>query len=239
MAINYEYFEGSKNPKDITDCVKNNIEFNKEHPYYFKPEGITVFTGSQGEGKTLSAVQMTKKILKDYPRCILITNTKIEGVSNLQLPFEDLEDLEIYNNEEYGIIFFVDEIQNYLSSLMSKNIPLSTIINLTQQRKQRKLIIATSQVYSRMAKPLREQVKNVVICNKYLFFIQVNWLIDSMKTREVNGDLKLEIKKRFLWFHSPKLYKTYDTYNKVYGLMKKDNDSSVVIVDKDSNLVGT
>ena len=101
MAINYDYFEGSKNPKDILDCIKNNVEFNKNHPDYFKPEGITIFSGSQGEGKTLSAVQFCKKILQDYPKCLFVTNTEIKGINNLTFPFEDMEDLEIYNNDEY------------------------------------------------------------------------------------------------------------------------------------------
>ena len=186
MEISYDYFEGSKNPKNLVDCVKHTMEFNKNHPDYFKPEGITIFTGSQGEGKTLSATELARNICRDYPKCYFCTNLEVKGIYNKTFDFEGLESLELINNDEKGVVFFIDEIQNYLNSLLSKNVPLSTIVNLTQQRKQRKLIIGTSQVYGRMAKPLREQVKNVIICRKFLKFIQINQLIDSMETTEVN-----------------------------------------------------
>jgi hypothetical protein len=233
MEISYDFFEGSKNLKDLTGCISNNIEFNKTHPYYFKPEGITIFSGSQGEGKTLSAVQLCKKILASYPKAIFITNTEITGIKNLTLPFEDLEDLEIYNNDEYGVVYFIDEIQNYLNSLLSKNVPLSTIVNLTQQRKQRKLIIGTTQVYGRMAKPLREQIANVVLCKKILGFIQVNKLIDSRETVEKDGKLVSFPKKVFWWFHAPDLYKCYDTFKKQYGLTRK-SENTVIVVNSDN-----
>ena len=66
MEINYEYFEGSKNPLNLISCIKNNMEFNKNHPDYFKPEGITVFCGSQGEGKTLSATELVRNICREH-----------------------------------------------------------------------------------------------------------------------------------------------------------------------------
>ena len=131
-----------------------------------------------------------------------------------------------------GVVYFIDEIQNYLNSLLSRNVPLSTIVNLTQQRKQRKLIIGTSQVYGRMAKPLREQVKNVVLCKKIFGFIQFNRLIDSTETIEKDGKLVSVPKRIFWWFHSPELYKSYDTYKKQYGL-SKSADNKVVVVNSD------
>lgn len=231
MAINYDYFEGSKNPKSIIDCIGFNLEFNRLHPNYFKPEGITIFSGSQGDGKSLSAVQFCKKILNDYPNAIFCTNLHVSGVLNKQIEFQGLDDLETVSNGEMGVVYLIDEIQNYLNSLLSKDVPLSTIVNLTQQRKQRKLIVGTTQVYGRMAKPLREQVKNVVLCHKVLGFIQFNRLIDSMQTQEVNGQLVTVPKKSFIWFHSPKLYRSYDTYKKQYGLTRKEKN--VVVVKND------
>lgn len=236
MAISYDYFEGSKNPKNIVDCIANNLEFNKQHPNYFKPEGITIFSGSQGEGKTLSAVEFCKNILIDYPRAIFCTNTAIKGIYNKTYEFTGLECLENINNGEYGVVYLIDEIQNYLNSLLSRNVPLSTIVNLTQQRKQRKLIVGTSQVYGRMAKPLREQVKNVILCRKVLGFVQVNKLIDSMLTHEnSNGELVTVPKKVFVWFHSPLMYKCYDTYQKQYGLAKPPENNVIVVNSENLN----
>lgn len=237
MAVDYEYFRESKNPKNIIDCLKFNAEFRKNHPNYFYPEGITIFSGSQGDGKTLSATRLVTNILRDYPKAIFCTNLEVKSVFNKTIEFTGLEDLEKVNNGEQGVVFLIDEIQNYLNSLMSRNIPLSTIVELTQQRKQRKLIVGTSQVYSRMAKPLREQVRNVVICKKYFKFVQVNKLIDSQETKEnSSGKLITYPKETFVWLHNPLFYKSYNTYQKQYGLTRKENN--VVVIDKENNLVG-
>lgn len=171
---------------------------------------------------------MTKKIMDAYPKAILCSNIEIKEINNLKIQFHDIEDIDNIKNGEQGVLFFIDEIQNYLNSLQSKQIPLSTIVQLTQMRKQRKLIIGTSQVYSRMAKPLREQVRNVVLCKNFLSILQFNQLIDSIETKEgSDGQLKPVVQKRFFFFHSPKLYKLYDTYK--LSMKPKNNDNNIII----------
>ncbi len=72
---------------------------------------------------------------------------------NRVFEFCDNDDFKRYSNGEFGVIFLVDEIQLYMNSLESKNINIEVITQISQQRKQRKHIIATSQVFGRMAKP--------------------------------------------------------------------------------------
>lgn len=230
MSVSDDYFEGSLNPKRIIEVIKYKYNFRKTHPFYFVPEGITVFCGSQGSGKTLSAVQLLKKMLLDYPNAIFVTNTKIEGVQNETILCESAEimvdKLVSISNEDRGVIYFIDEIHTLLNSLQSKDIPLSVITELSQQRRQRKIIVGTSQVYTRMAKPLREQIKNIVICKKFLGFIQVNKLIDGESTVEVDGKLKYDTTKCFFWFHDVSLYNSYETFGKIksFILEKKKNN---------------
>lgn len=69
---------GSINPFNAFECWKYKHKFRKDHPEYFDPEGLLVFCGGQGSGKTLSAVQYVKKLCEEYPRAILVTNVKIE-----------------------------------------------------------------------------------------------------------------------------------------------------------------
>lgn len=134
---------------------------------------------------------------------------------NRVFEFRDNDDFQRYNNGDKGVIFLVDEIQLYLNSLASKNINMDVITQISQQRKQRKHIVCTSQVFGRMAKPLREQFSCVIICKAYFKFIQYNRLIDR---DSIDGDdstgtnLKGTVKKKFIWFHSPDMYKRYDTY---------------------------
>lgn len=214
---------GSLNPKNIIDLIKYRSRFRKENPEYFYPEGLLVFCGSQGSGKTLSAVQYVKKLCSEYPRAILVTNTKIEGLPahTAVVPYNGIESLTSHTNGLNGVIYFIDEIHLEFNSLESKNVPIEVMIEVSQQRKQRKHIVGTSQVYMRMAKPLREQIKNVVICKNFFKCIQFNRLIDGESAHEENGKLKFDTVKHVVWFHSPKLYNSYDTYAKMKRYSKE------------------
>lgn len=133
---------------------------------------------------------------------------------NRVFPFVDNEDLSVYNNDDRGVIFLIDEIQLYMNSLKSNNINMDTMTQISQQRKQRKHIVATSQVFGRMAKPLREQFSNVVSCKCLLGCIQYNRLIDRDDIEESTDDSHISgvVKSKFIWTHNPKMYKQYDTY---------------------------
>lgn len=116
---------------------------------------------------------------------------------------------------QLGVLYLIDEIHLEFNSLESKNIPIEVMIEVSQQRKQRKHIVGTSQVYMRMAKPLREQIKNVISCKNFFKVFQWNKLIDGESSHEENGKLVFDTQKFVFWFHSPKLYNMYDTYKKM------------------------
>lgn len=130
--------------------------------------------------------------------------------------FRNADDLTRYNNGQFGVIFLIDEIQLYFNSLDSKNINPDVMVQLSQQRKQRKHIVCTSQVFGRMAKPLREQFSSVVVCKNYFGFLQRNQLIDrdSLLNNESASSTELcgNVIKTSLWLHHPKYYSRYDTY---------------------------
>ena len=86
---------------------------------------------------------------------------------------------------------------------------------ISQQRKQRKHIVATCQVFGRMAKPLREQFSCVVLCKSYFNFIQKNMLIDrdSINGEESTGtNISGVVKRNYIYFRHPDMFKRYDTY---------------------------
>lgn len=221
--MDLDLLRGSINPKNIFDCFNYKIKFKRDNPEYFEPEGLLIFCGSQGSGKTLSAVQYVKKLCVEYPRAILVTNVKIKGLPahTAVVEYEGIESLTSHSNGYAGVIYFIDEIHLEFNSLESKNVPIEVMIEVSQQRKQRKHIVGTSQVYMRMAKPFREQIKNVVICKNYLKFIQFNRLIDGDTSYEQNGKLHFDTVKRIFWFHSPLLYNSYDTYAKMKRYKKE------------------
>ena len=54
---------GSLNPKRVFELFSYKIAYAKEHPEELRTTGIRIFCGSQGSGKTLSAVQNVRKLL--------------------------------------------------------------------------------------------------------------------------------------------------------------------------------
>ncbi len=137
------------------------------------------------------------------------------------IEYDGLDCLKYINNGNLGVVYFIDEIHLELNSLESKNIDISIIVEISQQRKQRKKIIATSQVFMRMAKPLREQVFDIVICTNYFGCLQFNKSIDGFQSYEENGKLHACVKSRSIWFHTYEMYGRYDTYAKMKRYKKE------------------
>lgn len=215
--ISYSSLNGSKNPINLFSVFKYKREFKKSHPTYFDPDGLIVFCGPQGAGKTLSAVQYVTDLTWIYPKCKLVTNVDIKGLNpNVEvIEYTGIDSLTSIENGYEGVIYLIDEIHLEFNSLESKNIPIEVMVEVSQQRKQRKHIVGTSQQFMRLAKPLREQVKNLVICQNFFGCLQFNRLIDGTTIHEENGHIKMDIKKKSWWFHNPTLYNSYDTYAKM------------------------
>lgn len=211
-----KYFHGSKNPVNLVRSLSHDLSFYRKNPDFFSPSGIIVFCGAQGSGKTLSAVKLAKEMLREYPKAMICSNLQINGLDHDIIPFTDYEQLHTLSNEEKGIIFLIDEIHVLWNSLESKSVPISDMAVFCQMRKHRRVIIGTSQVYSRIAKPIREQLHMVVRCRNFLKYIQVNQLIDPNpdgSTGEQDGQLDGSIIRTDWFFHSPADYDAYDTYN--------------------------
>lgn len=185
----------------------------------FQAFGFQVYVGRQGSGKTVSAVIHLTEIKNTYPNAIVVTNLR------LNVPWEykrfdtaeELIDLLVgEQNGKYGVIYLIDEIHTYFNSLESKGIPPYIFTEISQQRKQRKLIIGTSQLFTRIAKPFREQCDTIISCNTWFGVFTRNRAYDGM-TLEVDydGSLVGDILKRGYFWHSRKLRNTFDTYQKV------------------------
>ena len=97
-----------------------------------------------------------------------------------------------------GVLYLIDEIHLEFNSLESKNIPIEIMVEVSQQRKQRKHIVATSQVFGRMAKPLREQFSSVLVCKNLFGFVQFNKLVDRDSIDDNDNGTSLKGKGRLL-----------------------------------------
>ena len=145
------------------------------------------------------------------------TKTEITKIKDIKIviAYDGIDCIKDLSNGIEGVLYLIDEIHLEFNSLESKNIPIEIMVEVSQQRKQRKHIVGTSQVYMRLAKPLREQIDTVVICKNFLSCIQYNKVINGKTATENNGKLQADIIKKFLWFHRPELYDSYDTYAKM------------------------
>lgn len=194
------------------DLVKT-IDYKLKHPDPFPFSGIVIFSGGQGSGKTLSAVKMIKSILAAYPEAIFCSNIDIKGVSNKTYTYEGVSSLTDVNNGEKGVIYLIDEGHLEFNSLESKEISVDEMEQIAQQRKQRKMIVMTTQVFTRLAKAFREQVRWVIRCSCFLGVMQWNNLIDGWTIDDVSESVVMgKVVKRNIFFHSPEMYDQYDTY---------------------------
>lgn len=129
------------------------LKRGKQFPY----DGIWAFSGGQGAGKTLMAMHLLREMYNEYPDIMIVSNISIFGLPCI--PFKSTADFETYQNGANGIVFFIDEIDKLYNSLESAGMPISHMQIWSQNRKNRRVILGTSQRFTRCAKGLREQAK--------------------------------------------------------------------------------
>ena len=146
-----------------------NIELNQfKNSKGFPYQGLWLFSGSQGFGKSLTLMGVLREMHAQYPDARIISNISIFG-----LPCEPYQGVEDFNksNGADGIIYVIDEIHTLFNSLESKSMPLSTVQVWCQNRKNRRVILGTSQRFTRVAKPIREQCNLHYECLRPFFGI--------------------------------------------------------------------
>lgn len=146
----------------------------------FPYAGMWLFTGAQGSGKTLLMMHMVQEIHQQYPDALIVSNISVFGVPCL--PYSGIEDFEKYKNGSKGVIFIIDEIHVLFSSLESAKMPPSQVAVWCQNRKNRRLILGTTQRFSRAAKPVREQTSWHYECRRPLLWVLYRYrVLDGAK----------------------------------------------------------
>lgn len=145
------------------------------------------------------------------------------------------------NNDFYGVIYLIDEIHTYFNALDSKNIPMYVFTEISQQRKQRKVIIGTSQLFMRLAKPLREQCDNLIMCSTLggLWTFQKAYAGAEVREDAQGNLMHTGLKKRGWFFHTRELRAAFDTFQKVVSGQEQYEAGTTVISVQDSGRYGT
>lgn len=150
---------------------------------------------------------------KQYPFLKIYTNLDYKYEDGAITHWKDLLSDE-RSNGKYGVVNVIDEIQSWFSSLQSKDFPPEMLGEISQQRKQRKCIVGTAQVFGRVAKPIREQTTYV-----YLPFTIAGCLTVVRVSKPIYYDEQTFTFKKFIktyfFVHTPKLRNAFDTYKRI------------------------
>lgn len=195
-------------------------------PDYFPYQGCIIFEGRQGEGKSIGMVEFAKRMKQEYPLSKCITNL---DYTEEDAKLKHWRTLMNYKNGIYGVIVVIDELQNWFSSNDSKNFPPEMLSVITQNRKNRRIILGTSQNFYLLAKAIRSQATEVRRCTTLLGALTIVRRFEPILDSEGNVQ---EFKYRGWYFfvHDKELRDCYDTY-KVIDRFKDvgfKEDSNVV-----------
>lgn len=244
----YIYFhivKGMKAPekKFVSEVKKTNffkrlfIDFPKRfvldkltvNPNEFGYFGFHLFVGEQGSGKTVAVAEFLGRLKREYPLMKIATNFDYTKEDS---KIDSWQNLIFNNNGIYGQADVIDEVQNWFSSNQSKDFPPEMIQEITQQRKQRKILIGTTQRFERMAKPLREQVNYIY---KPLTIAGCLTIVSVFKpTVNHEGVIeKMRPIKRYFFIHNDEIRNSFDTYKKIEkqaeGGFHVDNQQDITV----------
>lgn len=205
-----DYLQPELGLENIGDAVRSAVlRVTDGFPY----GGQWIFSGVQRSGKTLLMMHLVKEIVEQCPKVLVVSNISIFGIPCI--PYQGPEDFEKYKNGKDGVIFILDEIQTLYSSMESKNMPLSLITVWSQSSKNRRLILGTTQRYSRAAKAIREQTTFHYECRKPFLLVCYRYRVLDGANYDDNGEYHLsegeEMPKFQFYIPSRSVMQMYNT----------------------------
>lgn len=188
--------------------------------YFFPRQGLVIFEGVQGSGKTSSMVNELDIIRKMHPYAEILSNFDYKYQNEELEHWKQLLNYENSTNTQAGVVCAIDELQNWFNSKDSKNFDPQMLSIITQNRKNRRLILGTAQQFYMLAKDIRTQCTEVRHCTTFLGCLTVvhkrQPIVDS------SGDV-VEWKNKgfYFWVHSKETRENYDTWKCIKRLESK------------------
>lgn len=189
----------------------------RPEPHQF-PTGSRVYTGFQGSGKTLSMVKYAFDIKKEFPECLIYSNVAINGLENYRYIENDgiLKEALISTNGRAGVLIMLDEAHLFFNK--KDGISLDVLTAISQQRKDRKRLVFSSQIWNELDVSLRKQVKEIVSCRCFLSKFQVNTISDgeTLVFNKLTSEYEAKKIRTEIFKHYKELYDSYNTLQKIY-----------------------
>lgn len=199
------------------DAPKMYVEdmYNKPSDF-FDPQGMIMFCGKQGRGKTSSVFKYVMDLQYQYSKVKVISNTPYKYQDEA---LKHWKQLITYKNGKQGVIAVIDETQNWFSSNQSQKFPPEMLTIICQNRKNRRLILGTGPNFYMLNKNIRTQCTEVRNCVTLAGVLTI--VIKREPYFNEDGSIK-EMKYRGMYFfvHSKELREAYDTWKTVEALSK-------------------
>ncbi len=195
------------------------------NPDTFTYQGIIIFEGKQGRGKTISEIEYATRMLDEFPKAKCVSNLAYNRQNAKLTHWKMLTD---YKNGAHGVVVIIDETQNWFSCKDSKNFPPEMLSVVTQNRKNRRIILGSAQSFYMLAKDIRTQCTEVRSCFTILGCI--TFVLRREPICNSAGDVEKWKYRGFYWYvHTQELRDAYDTYEVIDRMSKAGwNDRPVV-----------
>lgn len=194
----------------------------KPYDYY----GVYLFCGRVGCGKTISMIEKARRIKQRYPKVKIYSNFNTDISDGLITSWEQLELLENIdeNGEEQGILFLFDEIHLTFSSQGWQTAPEDLLSYVSLQRKNKKCIFCSAQVWTRVNKVIREQADFVIECKSFFksrivrnkYYLQEDYAVNG--EQKDSGMRKRQVMSNYCFVATDKLRRLYNTNEIIRGL---------------------
>lgn len=196
----------------------------------FQQYGIHIVVGEQGSGKTITMVYLMEEWKRRYPKLKIYTNMFYKHEDGEIIHWKQIIERQ---NGIYGIVNGLDEIQTWFpSSKASSSVPAPLLGEICQQRKQKKAILGTVQVFSRLSREFREQVRFVYVPKTFLgCFTIVRVSQPKYYNYETNSFRKYS--RTFFFVHTNELRDAFDTYKTIekYKEVEFEKNSTILVGD--------
>lgn len=179
------------------------------------PVGSRVYFGHQGQGKSLAMVAYAFKLKQDYPRCVVFSNMVLNGIDyHLIKEDEDVKTALSYQNGKYGVLVLLDEAHLYFNK--KNGISLDVLTAISQQRKDRRRIVFSSQIWEELDISLRKQVKEIVHCKKlFNMIIQTVQDGETLRYNKLESTYEADKIRTEIFKMNDEYYNRYNTYQKI------------------------
>lgn len=181
------------------------------------PTGSRVYVGYQGDGKTLSMVHDAIELSKQMP-CAIYSNLKLKNIKYQFLDSDNDLSAALAAQTPQGLLgslILLDEAHLFFNK--KKGIPIEVLTAISQQRKDRKRICFTSQIWEEMDLSIRKQVKEIVRCRRF-GCLQINHITDgeSLKWDDRENEWVGKSLGYKIFKHTEPLYQSFDTRQKIF-----------------------